>query len=139
MQAIGIDIGTTSICGIVLDVKTGEIIKSCTENSDAFIDSPYEWEKIQDTEKIISIAKEITESLITDETAVIGVTGQMHGILYVDECGKSVSPLYTWQDGRGNQPYKNTTYAKFLNSFSGYGSVTDFYNEENGIRPKNAE
>lgn len=139
MQAIGIDIGTTSICGIALDIKTGEIIKSCTKNSDAFLDSPYEWEKIQDTEKIISIAKEITESLITDETAVIGVTGQMHGILYVDECGKSISPLYTWQDGRGNQPYKNTTYAKFLNSFSGYGSVTDFYNEENGIKPKNAE
>lgn len=41
-------------------------------------------------------------------------------------------------DGRGNLPYKGTTYAKYLNSFSGYGNVTDFYNTENGIKPENA-
>ncbi len=139
MQAIGIDIGTTSICGVVTDVKTGEIIKSCTKNSEAFLTGCREWEKIQDTQKIIMLAKEITDSLITDETVVIGVTGQMHGIVYIDKNGKAVSPLYTWQDERGNLPYKDTTYAKYLNSFSGYGSVTDFYNRENGIRPKNAE
>ena len=28
----------------------------------------------------------------------IGITGQMHGILYVDESGRGLSPLYTWQD-----------------------------------------
>ncbi len=139
MQAIGIDIGTTSICGIVLDVKTGKILKSKTINSDAFIKSENAWEKIQDTGKIIKLATQITDSLISDETVVIGVTGQMHGIVYVDKNGKSLSPLYTWQDERGNLPYENSTYAKHLNSFSGYGSVTDFYNRKNRIRPENAE
>jgi sedoheptulokinase len=62
----------------------------------------------------------------------------MHGILYVDENGTCVSPLYTWQDGRGNQPYGDTTYADFLGSSSGYGCVTDFYNRENGLVPPNA-
>lgn len=138
MQAIGIDIGTTSICGVVIDVESGKLLRSVTKNSDAFIATENNWEKIQSVEKIISIADSILDECISDETAVIGVTGQMHGIVYTDCNGKAVSPLYTWQDGRGNQPYKGTTYAGFLNSHSGYGNVTDFYNRENGLVPETA-
>ncbi len=138
MQIIGIDIGTTSICGIALDVTNGKILKSITQNSDAFIKSEFEFEKIQSPEIIIKKATDILEELITDDTAAIGVTGQMHGIVYTDENGNAVSPLYTWQDERGNQPYKDTTYAKYLGSFSGYGCVTDFYNEENNLIPETA-
>ncbi|MBQ5810550.1 MAG: hypothetical protein IIW23_03105 [Clostridia bacterium] len=138
MQAIGIDIGTTSICGVVIDTESGKLLKSVTKNSNAFIPTENAWEKIQSVEKIISIADSILEECISDETAVIGVTGQMHGIVYTDAEGKAVSPLYTWQDGRGNQPYKGTTYADYLNSHSGYGNVTDFYNKENGLRPESA-
>ena len=138
MKGIGIDIGTTSICGVLVDVDTGKILKSYNKNSDAFLKGCAEWEKIQSVEKIIEIAKSILDELLDEDVAVIGVTGQMHGILYIDENGKAVSPLYTWQDERGNQPYKETTYAKHLGSFSGYGNVTDFYNRENGIRPTEA-
>ena len=127
MQAIGIDIGTTSICGVVIDIETGELIMSKTKDSNAFIKGVADWEKIQSTEKIITLATEILDSLITSNTSVIGVTGQMHGIVYYDKFGKNVSPLYTWQDGRGNQPYKDTTYADFLGGSTGYGNVTDFY------------
>ena len=138
MQAIGIDIGTTAICGVVIHTETGSMLRSVTKNSEAFLSSPHTWEKIQSVEKIITLATEILDGLISDQTAVIGVTGQMHGIVYVDENGKSVSPLYTWQDGRGNLPFGNTTYAEFLGSHSGYGNVTDFYNRKNGLVPKNA-
>ena len=62
----------------------------------------------------------------------------MHGIVYYNSKGNAVSPLYTWQDERGNLPYKDTSYAEYLNSYSGYGNVTDFYNSENGIRPIDA-
>lgn len=138
MKAIGIDIGTTSVCGVLIDVETGKLIKSLTQNSDAFLKGCADWEKIQDVDKIIDAAKELLDSFIDDDTAVIGVTGQMHGICYTDKDGKAVSPLYTWQDERGNLPYKDITYAKYLGSFSGYGNVTDFYNRENGIKPANA-
>ena len=47
---------------------------------------------------------------ITEDIAVIGITGQMHGIVYTDCNGMAISPLYTWQDGRGNLPYGDTTY-----------------------------
>ncbi len=138
MKAIGIDIGTTSVCGILIDAATGCVEKSVTQNSNAFIEGCAKWEKIQSVDKIMTVATEILEDLIAEssDVGVIGVTGQMHGIVYTNKDGNAVSPLYTWQDGRGNLPYKDTTYAKYLNSFSGYGNVTDFYNAENGIKPE---
>ncbi len=139
MQAIGIDLGTTSICGVVIDTETGVVLHSRTENSDAFISTENPWEKIQDPEKIISKALDILEGFINPDTAVIGVTGQMHGIVYTDKNGMAVSPLYTWQDGRGNLSYGDTTYAGYMNSHSGYGNVTHFYNKKNGLVPESAE
>ena len=139
MKAIGIDIGTTSVCGVVIDTVSGAVISSKTIDSNAFIKTENSFEKIQSPEKIITLAKSILDELLTEDTAVIGVTGQMHGIVYYDESGIPVSPLYTWQDGRGDQPYKNTTYAGYLKSHTGYGNVTDFYNRENGLVPENAK
>lgn len=138
MYAIGIDIGTTSICGVVVDTDTGKVVKSRTEMSNAFIPTENAWEKIQDTKKIIALAMEILESFADYPAVVIGLTGQMHGIVYVNADGKAVSPLYTWQDGRGSLPYQGTTYAEHLGSFAGYGNVTDFYNKVNGLRPADA-
>ena len=140
-MVIGIDLGTTSISGVVLDAENGSVVKTKTINSEAFIDTPNEWEKIQDVEKIIAVAFEILNSFLNEfsgEVVAIGLTGQMHGIVYVDANGCAVSPLYTWQDGRGDLPYGETTYAAYLGSFSGYGNVTDFYNRENRLVPKNA-
>lgn len=138
MHAIGIDIGTTSICGVLIDFSKGEILKQRTIASEAFISTENSWEKIQDVNRIISIAREILDGLFSSEVLAIGLTGQMHGILYTDASGKAVSPLYTWQDGRGNLPYKDTTYAAYLGSYAGYGNVTDFYNRINGLRPQEA-
>ncbi|MBQ8597099.1 MAG: hypothetical protein IJ409_04840 [Lachnospiraceae bacterium] len=138
MYAIGIDIGTTSICGVLINVSDGRIIKQQTVASEAFITTENSWEKIQDVSGIISITQKILEELLRPEVLVIGLTGQMHGILYTDKEGKAISPLYTWQDERGNQPYKDTTYAAYLGSYAGYGCVTDFYNRINGLRPKEA-
>ena len=141
MKVIGIDIGTTSICGVALDCVDGRVDCSKTVNSEAFISTANEWEKIQDVKKIISIATEILDGFIEKyegDIAAIGLTGQMHGIVYVDADGAAVSPLYTWQDARGDLPYNGTTYAEYLGSFSGYGNVTDFYNRENSLVPSEA-
>ena len=138
MNAIGIDIGTTSICGISVDIESGSTLRSIEKNSNAFIKTQRPWEKIQSVEKIFDLAKDILDTLIDTETVAIGITGQMHGIVYTDKSGAAVSDLYTWQDGRGDLEYCGTTYAKALGSFSGYGNVTDFYNRINGEVPKNA-
>lgn len=138
MKAIGIDIGTTSICGVIIDTESGKVVKSITKNSEAFITDCQPFEKIQSVEKIISTAEGILAELLSDDICVIGVTGQMHGIVYTDKNGNAVSPLYTWQDGRGDLPYKGTTYAKYLDGSTGFGCVTDLYNRENGVRPDSA-
>ncbi len=137
MKAIGLDIGTTAICGILLDLESGEVLKTESRKNDTFIKG-CTFEALQSPEKIIAKLNDILEALYTSDINVIGVTGQMHGIVYTDKDGNAVSPLYTWQDRRGDEPYCGITYALFLSSHSGYGNVTNFYNRVNSLIPEGA-
>ncbi|MDD6275905.1 MAG: FGGY family carbohydrate kinase [Clostridia bacterium] len=140
MYAVGIDIGTTGICGILMNSETGEIEKTLSADNDSFIKSDFSWEKIQDADVILGKATDILDALLDiAEVKTIGISNQMHGIVYTDSDGNAVSPLYIWQDERGNLSYRDgESYAQHLGSFAGYGLVTDFYNRENGLVPKNA-
>lgn len=147
MKVLSIDIGTTSICASVLDGKTGIVLESQNIDNGSFIESPYDFEKIQDPAVILLEAEGLIDSLIKKYTPIagIGMTGQMHGIVYLDVKGNAVSPLYTWQDGRGNLIYEgDKTYASYLSQLTGYklstgyGTVTHFYNIRNKLVPSNA-
>lgn len=147
MYIIGLDIGTTSVCGICCDGKSGEIVQTITRPNPGFIDGSHSWEKLQDAKLLIDEVKKIAEELVDTwkEIDSIGITGQMHGIVYLDACGNPVSPLYTWQDGRGNQLYQDgETYAEWLSQLTGYvlatgyGAVTHFYNMKNDLIPNTA-
>ena len=94
MKAIGLDIGTTSICGILADIHSGAVKKSITLPNDSGLSSPDAWEKIQSPLRILETVHIILSKLMCDGVVSIGVTGQMHGILYVDAEGNAVSPLY---------------------------------------------
>ncbi|MBQ2904100.1 MAG: hypothetical protein IJE48_06855 [Clostridia bacterium] len=140
MKIIGIDIGTTSICGVLVDTENGEIIKSLTKANDSFIETDKSYEKIQNTEVIMHSVYGLLDELSADDICAIGFSGQMHGIVYTDENGDAVSPLYIWQDERAAAEYKNgKSYADHLGCFAGYGLATDFYNEINGLVPQNAK
>lgn len=147
MHIIGLDIGTTSVCGICCDADTGKIVDTITVSNHTAISGVCAWEKMQNAEELIKIVKAIADELLekTKDVCSVGITGQMHGIVYLDAFGKVVSPLYTWQDGRGDQLYKEgKTYAGWLSEqtgyplATGYGSVTHFYNTVNGLVPDNA-
>lgn len=146
MHFIGIDIGTTSICGIVYDFlhQKTESIRIANKSR---IDSDKPWEKMQDPGWIVTCIVQIIEKFESKYNDIkgIGITGQMHGIVYVDTNGEAVSPLYTWQDNRGNLILDDdTTYAAYLTGYSGhnlstgYGLVTHFYNMKNSIVPESA-
>lgn len=146
MHFIGIDIGTSSICGVAYNFLEKKI-ESVTLNNNTSIESPNAWERIQDTTKIIEHVTKIICEFSTKYSDIrgIGITGQMHGILYINNEGNAVSPLYTWQDSRANQIYKdNKTYAEYLSEktgfslASGFGLVTHFYNKVNNIVPSGA-
>ena len=145
MKILGLDIGTTTISAVVCE--NGKNIAYKTYKNDSFIPSVNPWERIQSPEYIKETAVGAVRELIGQYPDVerIGVTGQMHGIVYLDKEGNVISPLYTWQDERGNQPYKDgETYAEYLSRKSGYklatgyGLVTHFYNMKNGLVPENA-
>ncbi len=144
MYSVGLDIGTTSVCGILVDIQSGEIKKSITLDNDTFIKTENDFEKIQDANKLIGIALSIYEKLTLDITPVsIGITGQMHGIVYLNDEGEVLSPLKIWQDGRGDTSYKNgLSYAEYMSDITGYtlatgyGAVTYFYDSVNGLVPE---
>ena len=90
MKAIGIDIGTTTISGVIVDAERRAVVLAKTIENGSFIKTEHEWERIQDAELIIKKAKELLDELLAgcDDAVSVGLTGQMHGILYVDEKGK---------------------------------------------------
>lgn len=145
MKVLGLDIGTTTISAVV--VEDGRSLGGVTRKNDSFISTENPWERIQSPAYIRENALEMVQALVAEhpDIACIGITGQMHGILYLDQKGNAVSPLYTWQDARGNQPYQNgATYARYLSEASGYplasgyGLVTHFYNMVMGCVPADA-
>lgn len=139
MKIIGLDIGTTSICGVCVNAENGKILKSVTKPNNSFIATDKSYEKIQNPEIIMETVYSVIDELGPDEVSAIGFSGQMHGIVYTDADGKAVSPLYIWQDERAAEEYKDgKSYAQTLGCFAGYGLATDFYNETNGLIPENA-
>lgn len=146
MHFIGIDIGTSTICGVALDFDKKRS-ESISKVNDATLSSGNSWEKIQDPERILSIVLQLLDEFLHryDDIKGIGITGQMHGILYTDRSGNSVSPLITWQDGRGNLAYSDgLSYAGYLANVTGYkvssgfGLVSHFYNQKNRLVPENS-
>lgn len=146
MYFIGIDIGTTSICGTKYDISK-HITDTLFIKNEAGIESPNPSQKLQDPDWIVNCVLGIVKKFesATQPIQGIGVTGQMHGILYLDKDGNAVSPLHTWQDNSGNQIFNNGhTYAEFLTAYTGhhlstgYGLVTHFYHLKNALVPHNA-
>ena len=146
MKLLGIDIGTSSICGVLYDTETKET-KSLNKANDTWIESREAWERAQDADLIVDIVWQLIGelSLTAKDVAGIGFTGQMHGIVYLDCNGHAVSPLYTWQDGRAGLEYKDgKSYATWMSEATGmdisagYGLATHFYNLQNGLIPATA-
>ncbi len=148
MKIIGLDIGTTTICAIVVDAASGEVLRCVTSDNDTALESNKTFERLQDPEKILRKCTDVIKEL-TDEFApvsCIGVTGQMHGIVYIDKNGDAVSPLYYWQDESGNEIYRESkSYAEYLSDITGYrmatgfGGTTYFCHAVNNFVPENAK
>lgn len=102
-RTVGLDIGTTSISAVLRDTETGAVLAVRSVPNDTALPALHPWEHIQDPEKIWQKAAALAEELDAGNTDAVGVTGQMHGILYTDRDGLAVSPLYTWQDGRAGE------------------------------------
>jgi sedoheptulokinase len=144
MKLVGLDIGTTTISALVLDTHTGEVAGLETEPNSAVRAPDGPGQALQDPDTIVATAARVLGHLLDAHPDVrgIGITGQMHGILYVDRSGRSLSPLYTWQDGRGDLPRRDgLTHATYLARAvgqplaTGMGVVTHYCNALEGRVP----
>lgn len=149
MKTIGLDIGTTTISGVVLDNHDKSVVQAKTIANGSFIDTGRDWERIQDVSVILPKAKALLDELLDlhPDVEAIGLTGQMHGILYLDGDGNCISPLYTWQDGSGDLPLEQldgkTTVEWIreqtgLTAATGYGLVTCLVHTKTGKVPAGA-
>lgn len=128
-RTIGIDIGTTSICALVMEPGSRTVLKALTVPNGTEIPGEHPWNRCQDPEAILAKCRTLLDTLLAeyDGIGAIGVTGQMHGIVYYDAQGKTVSPLYTWQDESGNQPHpQGGKWCDVLSCLSGYPLATGY-------------
>lgn len=145
MHVIGLDTGTTTLSAVVVDSETGAMPRVMNIPNGAALPGATRFDRLQDPEIIAERALGLAAALKREfDVAAIGLDGQMHGILYVDAGGRAVSPLYTWQDQRGEEPLGDTTYAGELARrtgypvATGYGMVTHFWHVLNGAVPEGA-
>lgn len=145
MVVVGIDVGTTKVAAAVIDTALGRILRTAGREHRAGLRGAHAWEHAQDPRVILSVAEQLLGEVAGASRAVEGVcvSGQMHGMLYLDETGSALSPLYTWLDARGALPHPDGgSYAEVLAQRTGhhlapgFGSVTHFYNLMNDLVPE---
>ena len=103
---LGIDLGTSSLKVVVVNQR-GEIINSSTMHYDVIIrnegwveQNPDQWLKAL-KEALTDLKK--FDSQILKEINAVSVTGQMHGIVPVDEFGNALHHAIIWSDRRNEQ------------------------------------
>ena len=145
MDHLGLDLGTTTISAAVLDADGRLLCTRTVPGGAAVAGQP--WERKQDASGIECTALSLLDGLLQEfpDIGCVGLTGQMHGIVYVDAAGQLLSPLYTWQDETGAQPGPDgKSMAARLTArtgyplASGYGLVTLACHQAAGTIPDGA-
>ena len=143
MKALGIDIGTTSICVVVYEGENGTL-PFIARRKNEFISENFEQDPDAIADKVMEMLSEAEKcGFGGNALSAIGISSQMHGILYVNKEGEAVSPFYTWKDEKGKllnaegKSYEAVLQEKTgLLMFSGYGTVTHYFLEQKGQIPQ---
>ena len=143
--SVGIDIGTTTVSAIVYDIDKKESIEAYTVPHNSYIFSDTRSE--QSVSVIIDKAEKLLYHILSSYKGIvsIGLTGQMHGIVYIDKKGVPISNLINWQDKRADIVLEDgeTACGKIKRITgeriaTGFGIATHYYNVIRGEVPKGA-
>lgn len=120
MFYIGIDLGTSSLKGILTDNR-GTIIKETTHFYDVIYPQD-KWSEQNPIDWIVAMKKALADlsTGIEDKIGGISFGGQMHGLVVLDENDKVIRPCILWNDGRTE---KETEY---LNNVVGKAKLSEF-------------
>mgnify|MGYP001633247544 FL=1 len=94
---IGIDIGTSGTKAALFDID-GNVIKSST--AEYGMSQPYNGWAEQDPQDWWNAVQKTLADIWTDGVAGIGLSGQMHGLVMLDEKNEVIRPAIIWCDQR---------------------------------------
>jgi len=138
---LGVDAGTTTLSLILVSAASGEIVHRTTLPNDSRM-SDSDAQGMQDAQRIADLALDAVSSLLDAFPGIsaIGVTGQMHGVVCLDESGKAVSPLYTWQSQLADSACCGEILQKTnWRVYPGYGHATLYALCKSGSLPESAK
>lgn len=113
MHFLGIDVGTGGTRALILD-EAGRVAASATEEHQPFASPQIGWAE-QDPRDWwracgVAVGKALAQShLRGDQIACIGLSGQMHGAVLLDEYGEVVRPALIWCDVRTEKQCRELT------------------------------
>lgn len=110
MNVIGLDIGTSSVKALLVS-STGEVLKVSTPEYPfqtpkplwAETDPKVWWEATKEA------VRSLLEGIDPSTVSAIGLTGQMHGLVLLDEWGEVLRPCIMWNDQRSHQECEEIT------------------------------
>lgn len=157
---LGVDLGTTKITAVALDIGNGDMVachsvpnRAETTSATDKAHGHSEWDARQITEIASACLRSVADQIRDRFEAPIGlgITGQQHGVVLVDDRLVPQTPLINWQDRRANQPFpgSNETYVQRALArvgdnapqragcrlAAGYLGVTVFWLKEAGLLP----
>jgi xylulokinase len=100
---LGIDLSTTGAKALLID-RDGRVVSSATTPLNLFTPHPL-WSEQDPREwweaTVNSIAQALADASASgDDVSAIGLTGQMHGLVLLDEKGQVLRPAILWNDQR---------------------------------------
>jgi len=100
---LGLDVSTTGAKALLIDAEGG-IVASATTPQSVSTPKPL-WSEQNPLDWWDGITKSIRQALkdanaAGDDVVAVGMTGQMHGLVMLDENGTVLRPAILWNDGR---------------------------------------
>jgi sugar (pentulose or hexulose) kinase len=114
---MGIDLGTTTITALALNAHSGDILAKVTAPNQAEITSAgdrergrSEWDVLRLAQTACQCLRQAAEMMGASwsRLAGLGLTGQQHSLVLVDQALKPLIPLINWQDRRAMEPDPET-------------------------------
>ena len=101
MYYIGADLGTSGLKMILMD-ESGDIVASVTERYPIYYPKPgwSEQEPADWYEALIRGLGKLTEGIPKEKIKALGIDGQMHGLVMLDEADQVIRPAILWNDTR---------------------------------------
>ncbi len=113
MYFLGIDVGTGGTRALIID-EQGRVIASATEEHQAFASPQIGWAEQASDDWWRACGVAVREALAKvhlrgDQIACVGLSGQMHGAVLLDDQGSVVRPALIWCDVRTEKQSRHLT------------------------------